>query len=178
MAHDEMRKNNMNEMILPKFLEAIVPTQIGILVPDLAEGIRKWSTILGRKDWLVYTYGPDSVPEMTYRGKPGEYSMRLALIGSQPQVELIEPLAGPSIYHEWIDEHGYGQHHIGFWVDSIDEVNTQSFDAGIGLTQTGKGYGLNGDGGFAYLDTLGTLGVILEAIEVPSARRPSEPIPG
>ncbi len=167
----------MREMIVPAFLQGMVPAQIGILVPDLAEGIRKWSAILGRADWLVYTYGPDWVPELTYRGEPGQYSMRLALVGSQPQVELIEPLTGPSIYHEWIDEHGYGQHHIGFWVDSIDEVRVQAAEAGIGLTQTGRGYGLNGDGGFAYLDTLDTLGVILEAIDVPSVRRPSEPIP-
>jgi hypothetical protein len=55
------RENNMKDLIVPKFLQAIVPTQIGILVPDLAEGIRKWSAILGRNDWLVYTYGPDSI---------------------------------------------------------------------------------------------------------------------
>ena len=164
-------------MNVPQFLQSMVPAQIGILVPDLAEGIRKWSAILGREDWRVYTYGPDWVPELTYRGEPGQFSMRLALIGSEPQVELIEPLTGPSIYHEWIDEHGYGQHHIGFWVDSIDDVATQAAEAGIDLFMTGRGYGLNGDGGFAYLDTLEAMGVILEAIEVPSERRPSEPIP-
>lgn len=167
----------MTEQDGPEFLKAIVARQIGILVPDLADGIRKWSSILGRADWLVYTYGPDWVPELTYRGQPGEFSMRLGLIGSSPQIELIEPLTGPSIYHEWIDEHGYGQHHIGFWVDSIDDVTAQAAQSGIDLTQTGRGYGLNGDGGFAYLDTLATLGVILEAIEVPSVRRPSEPVP-
>lgn len=167
----------MSEMIVPPFLTSMVPAQIGILVPDLAAGIRKWSAVLGRDDWRVYTYGPDWVPELTYRGQPGEFSMSLALIGSEPQVELIQPLTGPSIYHEWIDEHGYGQHHIGFWVPSIDEVAKQANEAGIELLMTGRGYGLNGDGGFAYLDTLDTMGVILEAIEVPAVRRPSEPIP-
>ncbi|MHB1164166.1 MAG: VOC family protein [Candidatus Nanopelagicales bacterium] len=167
----------MKTELLPVFLQGIVPAQVGILVPDLAEGIRQWTAILGRSDWRVYTYGPDWVPELTYRGQPGEFSMSLALVGSEPQVELIQPLTGPSIYHEWIDDHGYGQHHLGFWVDSIDEVARQSSAAGIELTQTGRGYGIDGDGGFAYLDTLESLGVILEAIEVPKQRRPSEPIP-
>lgn len=162
---------------LPDSLRKIAPAQIGIWVPDLAKGIRQWSAILGREDWRVYTYGPDVVPELTYRGAPGNFSMRLALIGADPQIELIEALEGPSLYHEWIEEHGYGQHHIGFWVDSLDDISEQCAQAGIALTQTGRGYGVNGDGGFAYLDTLETLGVILEAIEVPAVRRPSEPIP-
>ena len=58
----------MDENALPDFLQGIVPAQIGILVPDLAAGIRTWSAILGRSDWRVYTYGPDWVPELTYRG--------------------------------------------------------------------------------------------------------------
>ena len=167
----------MNLELVPDFLRQVVPAQIGILVPDLAKGIKQWSAILGREDWRVYTYGPDVVPELTYRGKPGTFSMRLALIGADPQVELIEALEGPSLYHEWIEEHGYGQHHIGFWVDSYDDVIAQCAESGVGVTQTGRGYGVNGDGGFAYLDTLESLGVILEAIEVPAVRRPSEPIP-
>lgn len=43
---------------------------------------------------------------------------------------------------------------------------------GYRVTQTARGYGLNGDGGFAYFDTERDLGVVVEAIEVPVARRP------
>ena len=38
-------------------------------------------------------------------------------------------------------------------------------------TQTGGGYGLDGDGGYAYFDTVASFGVILELIEVPKRRR-------
>ena len=162
---------------LPAFLEGMYPRQIGMLVPDLALGIKQWTALTGRDDWRVYTYSPDWVPELKYRGEPGNYSMRLALLGSDPQVELIQPLTGPSLYHEWIDEHGYGMHHLGFWTESIDLVHEQCAAAGIDILLSGRGYGVDGDGGFAYLDTQSTLGVILEAIEVPKQRRPSEPIP-
>ena len=162
---------------LPPFLSGMYPKQLGILVPDIEEGIRMWSVLTGRDDWRMYTYSPDWVPELTYRGQPGRFSMRLALLGAEPQVELIQPLDGPSLYHEWIDEHGYGMHHVGFWVPSIDEVAAQATAAGIEITQSGRGYGMDGDGGFIYLDTQESAGMILEAIEVPKQRRPSEPIP-
>jgi len=66
---------------------------------------------------------------------------------------------------------------VGFWVPSIDEVAAQATAAGIEITQSGRGYGMDGDGGFIYLDTQESAGMILEAIEVPKQRRPSEPIP-
>jgi methylmalonyl-CoA/ethylmalonyl-CoA epimerase len=162
---------------IPAFLAPLQPQQLGFVVPDLAEGIRIWSALLGRDDWAVYTYTPASVPEMTFRGSPGSYAMQLALIGNSPQVELIQPLAGPSVYHEWIERHGYGLHHVGFFVPSVRDVLASAERAGVTAAQTGRGYGVHGDGGFAYFDTAPSTGVMLEAIEVPSQRRPSEPIP-
>ncbi|MEI7779829.1 MAG: VOC family protein [Actinomycetes bacterium] len=158
-------------------LSHVNPSQISILVPDIETGIRVWSALLGRRDWRIYTYTPDRMPALTYRGAPGRFSMRLALVGENPQIELLQPIAGPSIYHEWVAEHGYGPHHVGFYVDSIDALITEATAAGIGILQTGKGYGVCGDGGFAYLDTLHSHGVILEAIEVPLERMESDPIP-
>jgi hypothetical protein len=43
--------------------------------------------------------------------------------------------------------------------------------AGYQVTQTARGYGLGGDGGFAYFDTDSDLGVVIEAIEIPATRR-------
>ena len=47
---------------------------------------------------------------------------------------------------------------------------------GHAVLQSGSGYGLDGDGGFAYLDTAALLGVILELIEVPARRPPPEAV--
>ncbi|WP_330174294.1 VOC family protein [Streptomyces sp. NBC_01498] len=162
---------------LPAPLAGLPVAQIGILVPDLAAGIATWSALLGADDWLVYTYGPETVPRLTYRGEPGTFRMRVALTGDAPQVELIESLAGPSIYTEWIAEHGYGLHHLGFRVPSAETAVREMRASGVGLLQSGGGYGQDGDGGFAYFDTQDSVGLLVEAIEVPERRRPSEAPP-
>ncbi|MFF2852354.1 VOC family protein [Streptomyces sp. NPDC058001] len=164
--------------LLPAPLAGLPVTQVGILVPDLEAGIATWSALLGTDDWLVYTYGPETVPRLGYRGGEGTFRMRVALTGSAPQIELIESLDGPSIYTEWITEHGYGLHHLGFRVPSIEATVRHVTAGGITLLQSGSGYGEDRDGGFAYFDTQDSVGLIVEAIEVPQRRRPSEPIPG
>lgn len=151
--------------------------QIGILVPSMAPAIRTWSQALGSNDWMVFTYGRDHMSEMTYMETPGNFTMRVALIGRDPQIELIESLTGPNIYEDWAALHGFGLHHLGFYVDSIKDAVAAAQGAGIRILQSGYGYGVHGDGGFAYLDTEASLGVIFEAIEIPSVRIPSEPIP-
>lgn len=88
-------------------------------------------------------------------------------------IELLQPVRGPSIYHEWLERHGEGLHHLGFWVDSLDETISVMRRRGFEVLQSGRGLGVHGDGGFAYFDTGGTHGVILEAIEPPS--QPLEP---
>ncbi len=143
--------------------------QIGIIVHDLEVAIERYSRIFACTRWIVYTYGPDNVQDLTFRGGEGHFKMRLALADSDPQVELIQPLEGPSLYHE----HGEGLHHIGMRVPDLDEGIRER---GYPVLQSGRGYGLDGDGGFAYLDTEKDLGVILELIEVPQRRREPEAV--
>jgi methylmalonyl-CoA/ethylmalonyl-CoA epimerase len=159
---------------LPTALQGLTPTQICLLVPDLAAGVAAWSAVLGRSDWLVYTYNPDTVPELTFRGQPGKFAMRLALSGVGPQLELIQPLEGPSIYHEWVEQRGYGTHHFGFHVPNAEVVMNGLANEGLEAVQTGSGYGMDGDGAFAYYDLVDALGLYLEIIELPARRRPSE----
>lgn len=159
---------------LPPPLRDLVVAQIAFLVPDLETAAARWSGTFGLSDWYVFTYTGRSVPKLRYRGGPGTFGMRLAFAGTGPQVELVQPLQGPSIYHEWIEARGYGPHHIGVRVPSIAATVGAMADAGIEAIQEGHGYGVRGDGGFAYFDTLEAYGVIIEAIEVPEIRQPSE----
>jgi methylmalonyl-CoA/ethylmalonyl-CoA epimerase len=153
------------------FLDGRTPDQIGIVVRDLEEALERYRRIWGREEWRVYTYGPRTVPRLTYRGKAVSYEARIALTSGSPQLELVEPRAGPSIYEEWSGRHGDGLHHLGFWVESLDAAVAAMTAAGHGVLQSGAGYGLDGDGGYAYFDTERELGVVLEAIEVPARRR-------
>jgi methylmalonyl-CoA/ethylmalonyl-CoA epimerase len=148
--------------------------QVGIVVRDLDASLERYSRVWELGPWRCWTYGPRTVPELSFRGARGDYEMRIALCGSGPQMELIEPLRGPSIYHEWLAEHGEGLHHLGIYVPSFDEGLAAMAKDGYEPVQLGRGYGAGGDGGYAYFDLRPVLGVYLELIEVPRERIPPE----
>jgi len=163
---------NHHHSWLPPTLRQRTADQIGILVPNLDLALARYAELFRVDSWAVYSYDDSFVPIREFRGEQGRFSMRLALGGKHPQIELIEPLEGPSIYHEWIDQHGYGLHHIGLFVDSVEDAVNEMTGAGFPVLQLGRGYGLDGDGGFAYFDTRDQVQIFTEAIEIP-ARRPS-----
>jgi len=145
--------------------------QVGIVVHDLESALERYSDIWGLGPWRCWTYGPATVPHLTYRDEPGRFVLRIALTGESPQVELLQPVAGPSIFDEWVESRREGLHHLAVMVESLDAAIASVEAAGYPVLQSGRGYGLDGDGGFAYFDTQRALGLILEAIEVPRRRR-------
>jgi catechol 2,3-dioxygenase-like lactoylglutathione lyase family enzyme len=146
--------------------------QIGIVVPDMDKAIDLYGRMFGIEEWISYTYTQDVFPWAELRGEPGQFEMELAMSGAGPQVELIQPLTGPSVYHEYTETGRWGLHHLGVFVDDLDVAIATMAEAGYAVTQTARGYGLNGDGAFAYFDTEKDLQLIIEAIEIPNVRRP------
>ena len=145
--------------------------QIGILVNDLERAVEMYWKFFGIGPWHFYTYGKPLVKEMTYLGKPTSYHMRLALAtAGQTRLELIELGEGPTIYADFVREHGYGMQHVGVLVDDMRAALQQAKSAGINMIQDGEGFGLEGDGHYAYLDTQDEFGVTIELIERPSKR--------
>jgi hypothetical protein len=136
----------------------------------LAQGIGPWD---------VYTYGPHRMPRMTYRGKQQPYVMKLALAYVGPTMyELIESVEGPNIYEDHLATHGEGLHHLGSAVPDVEAEIARMADAGFALLQSGHGFGLDGDGAYAYFDSGASLGCIIEAIEFPREMPPPERVVG
>jgi 4-hydroxyphenylpyruvate dioxygenase-like putative hemolysin len=151
--------------------------QVALVVEDLDRAMEYWWKMFGVGPWHVYTYGKPLVKKMTYRGKPAEYKMRIALSQAGPtRLELIEMLEGDTIYADFVKEHGYGLQHVAVIVDDVKAAIAQAEAAGISVIQDGQGYGVDGDGHYAYLDTEDRIGAVLELIEIPKRRVPPERI--
>jgi methylmalonyl-CoA/ethylmalonyl-CoA epimerase len=151
--------------------------QVAILVKDLDATVENYWSMFGIGPWQFYTYTKPLVRQMSYRGQPADYKMRIALSNIGPlRIELIEAKEGDSIYADFIREHGYGVHHFGILVDDMNIALTQTDSAGLEMIQDGSGFGLDGDGHYAYLNTESPLGVTLELIQRPKARVQPEKI--
>jgi methylmalonyl-CoA/ethylmalonyl-CoA epimerase len=151
--------------------------QLAIIVEDLDTAVENYWNIFGLGPWYFYTYGKPLVKRMTYYGREAEYKMRLALSSIGPlRIELIEAMEGDTIYADFIKKHGYGFHHLGIQVGDIKRKLKEAESRGIKMIQDGSGFGKEGDGHYAYLDTEDIIGVTLEFIERPKERVQPEKI--
>lgn len=151
--------------------------QVSQVVEDVERTVARYWQLFGVGPWEFYTYQKPLLARQSYRGRPSDYSMRLALCWMGPtRYELIQPLRGPSVYEDFIRAHGYGVQHLGIVVTDMPAALEQARAAGIQMVMDGGGFGLDGDGWYAYLDTEELLGVTLELIQRPRRRHPPEKV--
>jgi methylmalonyl-CoA/ethylmalonyl-CoA epimerase len=148
---------------------------IAVLVRDLDRAMEHYTNDLGMGPWAVYTPSPDWIRDMTVHGKEQGYVYKLALCSVGPVLyELLESVQGPNIYEEFLNERGEGVHHLGYFVEDIDVEISNMESRGFALLQSGRGFGTNDDGGYAYFDTEQACGCVLEAPEMPPEMPPPE----
>jgi methylmalonyl-CoA/ethylmalonyl-CoA epimerase len=133
--------------------------QVGIVVRDMDKAIKNYWEIFGISFPKVVV--PDYFNRV-YRGKPENFRMKIGLaIMGELQIELIQPLEGKTIYGEFLEKWGDGIHHLGFDLNNLDERVAAFQKLGIGVLMSGERVG----GKFAYMDTEGTVGIIIELIQ-------------
>src|SRR5438876_11772448 len=94
--------------------------QVAMVVRDLDAAVRTYWETFGVGPWRMLEFGPETVRELTYRGKVQPYKMRIALaMQGDLQLELIESLQGPNIYEDFLRDHGEGMHHFGIVVPDV-----------------------------------------------------------
>lgn len=148
--------------------------QVAVVVRDLDASMKRYTEEFGIGSWSVYTFSPDWI-RMTFWGQEQGYTMKLAPAQlGDVTYELVESVQGPNTYEEFLEEHGEGLHHLGYFVDDIDAAIERMEKAGYPLLQSGRGFGANDDGAYAYFETEGALGHIIEAIEMPAEMPPPE----
>ncbi|HSD66542.1 MAG TPA: VOC family protein [Vicinamibacteria bacterium] len=112
---------------------------------------------------MEITHGPLS--DLVYRGQPGRFDQRLGWHRHGTVTwEWIEPVAGPTVYEDFLKEHGEGFHHFAFDVPDIDAAEAFFESHGAAVVQSGAwgDKGKPGSGRFAYAATDGFGGVTTE----------------
>lgn len=151
--------------------------QLGFVVKDVEQSVRDYYARFGIGDWKIYTYGPPLLSFMRRNGAPCEYKARIALsYFGETRVEFIQNLEGETVYSEFTALHGYGLHHLGIYVPDIQAALDEARGAGLRVTMEGGGFGLDGDGYFAYLDTDVLFGTTYELIQRPLRRHEPEAV--
>ncbi len=98
------------------------PTQIAWVTHDLDATETALTGLLGVKKWVRIPdvhFAPDTC---SYLGRPADFvaSISLSYLGDM-QLELIAPVRGPSIYSDFLRDHGPGLHHICTEADSAED---------------------------------------------------------
>ena len=138
--------------------------QVGIVVHDLEKSIEHYQNTFGIGPWGTMNVDPSIFSEMTYHGRPVQHRFRAAFAMVGPmQLELIQPVEGDNIYSDFLTEHGEGVHHLGHVrVANLAEAIQTLEKEGFPCLQSGRSPG----GGYAYMDTVKTLGIIIELLEM------------
>jgi methylmalonyl-CoA/ethylmalonyl-CoA epimerase len=130
-------------------------SQLAVVVRDLEKTMEQYTKLLG--------WGP-RLHDTVVRGERVDYTM----LGAETHVgdvgfELLQPLTGPSIYSEWLDEHGEGLHHVAVMLHDFDESTElkRRFDEVGARVLMGGRIGETIE--FYYLDTEPSLKIILES---------------
>jgi hypothetical protein len=91
--------------------------QIALVVKDVEKAAKEWAELFNVPVPEIRDHGNHNNPNVTYRGKTGDYGMRMAVIrAGNWVVELSQPTGGESTFQEFLDKHGEGVHHLGFEV--------------------------------------------------------------
>jgi hypothetical protein len=164
--------DGQKDILLPFLNQGV--TQVAWVVEDLDKAVEMHLRFFGIGPWHFYRYGPELLSMMRRNGIDTEYAMDAAVANAgTTRLELVQPISGDTIYHEFVRKNGYGKvHHFGLAVEDMQESLEIARRAGFSVTMEGSGYGLDGDGHFAYLDTEETFGITLELMERPKRRRP------
>jgi methylmalonyl-CoA/ethylmalonyl-CoA epimerase len=153
-------------LVVPKIKLGEV-VQIGIVVKNLQKAVDNYWATFGIGPWQTIRMEPPILNDVTLRGKSVNASMLAAIAqSSNLQLELIQPLEGPSIWKEFLEEKGEGLHHVQARVQNPKAVLTALKEMGVEVLMSGK----IGPNIFYYMDTEPLLGTIYEFIDTGSQR--------
>ncbi len=138
--------------------------QLGLIVRDAAKSAERWREILGFDiPTDAHLTEPQEQTQATYYGSPMEGRARIIAfdLGSI-QFEFIEPVGTGSTWHDFLNRHGEGLHHVALFTRDTSAAVAAFAEKGYQVIQQGH---FNDRGGqYTYLDTDKDLGLVLELL--------------
>jgi len=135
--------------------------QQAYVVADLDAAQEALARSLGASPFVTL---PPALLPYRYRGRDVQCALALAFARSgDVQIELLQPVEGEGLHVEFLAEHGFGAHHLGFLIDQLDPELAHAAGLGFGEVMSGAFGSLR----FAYLDTFAALGLYVELVEDP-----------
>lgn len=126
-------------------------TQICWVTDDIEATERLLSDQFGVGTWTRLPdieFGADTT---TLRGEPVRFVVHVSLAyAGDLQLEIIQPVEGPTIHREFLEAKGPGLHHICFEVDDVEASCAAAEAAGVPVLMRGSMMG--GEIEFAYVD--------------------------
>jgi len=143
--------------------------QVAYVVRDLDAAMKRHWEVFGIGPWDVYTFEAPKVRDYVVRGKPATHTCLIAVTwNDRIQLELMQPVAGRSIYDEHLETRGEGMHHIKLFYSDCAKAVAEYGRRGYPVIQSGKfdedeHYYLDTEKDFGYVIELGNAGKIRAA---------------
>lgn len=133
------------------------------VVPNLETAARQWIDTFGIGPFFILDHRDDII-DITYRGRPADLKMRLAIAQAGPvQIELVEQVVeGPSCYRDLVPAGARGFHHVCTWTHDLAADIAYYAAKGCPAATTGR---VRDSIRFAYFDTAAALGCMVEVME-------------
>jgi len=147
---------------MAEFFDKLRVTQIGYIVKDIEEACKRFAEFFSMDvPGVMVTAGYDQA-QTEYRGKPSEATAKLAFFHLENlDIELIEPDETPSVWREFLEEHGEGIQHIAFEIKGMKQKIELFGNDGMELLQKGEYTG----GRYAYVDATKAISTVVELLE-------------
>ncbi|MBV04964.1 MAG: hypothetical protein CL474_03115 [Acidobacteria bacterium] len=142
--------------------------QIAFVVDDVEKYLAMYAKLFGIETPGTSVTGSHEETQSLYRGEPTDGRARVGYIPlDNILLEFIEPIEGPSVWQDYLEQKGNGIHHLAFIVNGVKQVISDLEDFGLPLLQHGSfpQAGKAPSGQYAYLQGLDKLGFDVELLE-------------
>ncbi|GAA6151347.1 VOC family protein [Pseudoteredinibacter isoporae] len=111
--------------------------QIGIVVASADKTAKAWKQLLGLGPWLFVDFKPPMTSNGQYLGAVGQAYSEVHVAYGQwfdLQIELLQPVAGPTPHRDYLRRYGNGAHHFSLGrLPEHDQLQAHLQSAGIQL---------------------------------------------